>query len=1037
MSHARAFRPHSLLCLLCLVAAVLPAVCIAADYAALAKKLLSADGVRRGVCLHIGCGDGRLTAALGSVRDDIVHGVDSDAASVLKTQAAIRAAGAYGRVSADSADLAHLPYADEIANVVVVDDAARAFKAGLTVAEILRVLAPMGTAFINAAPDRQDVAAAAEAAGADALKTQDLDASWLRLVKRWPTEIDEWRQPRHNAARTAISADKRIGPVTGLAWLQGEEFSRLWTPLTGVVSANGRNFYLKKPLPGATRGPSTLEARDAFNGTRLWELPCAGDASALVAVADTVYTRLKTDGPVVALDAATGKTLRTFDIGGSLTLHSGELIVRVAQDRWDVIEMPKGTSRLSFRVPRAAKGSAALFVDGAAYFVLAAEDGAANGEIVCMEYETGKLRWRAPNTGDGLLYWCRNGLLLTCPAPLPRPKRGDPPPPQEFVQAFSTDGGKHLWEWPLTRKKGGKPSAFYMGDVVWIYDNVDTIPPGTPADAEPPEGGWPKNRGYVGLDPLTGRNIRRDSGPWKDFGRCGPDLATERYILGMDMSVYDMANGMALYACHFARGDCQISYLPANGMMYNYGHQCSCNPYIGGVAAMSPRPLKKPAEMTAGVAATLKKGPAYGRKPAPNSVAEADWTSFRHGAFRGAVSSATVPGDVKEAWRAKLGSSLTPPVAAGDAVYVAVTDEHRVVCLERSTGEVRWQFTAGARIETPPTVVEGRVLVSARDGRLSCLDAASGELVWSLQCAPAEQRIPVHGQLESLWPLFGSAVVDGIAYVCTGRHSDADGGLFLLAIEPATGRLLWKENLRGLPPYRTDPHVKDIWRNRNGDNVGLYGSGTYNDVPISDGKTIFIGTLGVDIATRKATIDPAGSALFAGPGTFSWDTTRPADDRAGRNIWTFYTGRRAKRGGAARPITGSLLAIHGPQLWGVTHRRGRTTAIVSLFARPSGLPVPEGTEPLRWRVTPPAKHTRVKALAVAGDKLLAATQPGGTRFGQEDVQKGELWILSAKDGTTLSRLELGAPPSFDALAAAPGRIYLTTDAGDLIAFEAK
>ncbi len=119
-------------------------------------------------------------------------------------------------------------------------------------------------------------------------------------------------------------------------------------------------------------------------------------------------------------------------------------------------------------------------------------------------------------------------------------------------------------------------------------------------------------------------------------------------------------------------------------------------------------------------------------------------------------------------------------------------------------------------------------------------------------------------------------------------------------------------------------------------------------------------------------------------------------------------------------------------------RRGRSTARASVFAKASGLPTPDAVAPPHgWRTAPPAKDTRVKALVVAGDKVLTATQPGGTRYGQKNVQKGELWILSATDGTTLSRVSLGTIPRFDGLAATPDRIYLATDAGQVIAFEAK
>lgn len=70
-----------------------------------------------------------------------------------------------------------------------------------------------------------------------------------------------------------------------------------------------------------------LVARDAFNGTILWKRPIdkwfphlwpfkSGPAQLqrrLVAVGDCVYVTLGLDAPLVCLDAATGRTLRTYE----------------------------------------------------------------------------------------------------------------------------------------------------------------------------------------------------------------------------------------------------------------------------------------------------------------------------------------------------------------------------------------------------------------------------------------------------------------------------------------------------------------------------------------------------------------------------------------------------------------------------------------------------------------------------------------------------------------------------------------------------
>ena len=85
-----------------------------------ASRILDAAGVKGGLVVHIGCGDGRLTAALRAGDAYVVHGLDADAANVEKARTHIRSLDLYGRVSAEQwADAARLPYADNLVNLVV------------------------------------------------------------------------------------------------------------------------------------------------------------------------------------------------------------------------------------------------------------------------------------------------------------------------------------------------------------------------------------------------------------------------------------------------------------------------------------------------------------------------------------------------------------------------------------------------------------------------------------------------------------------------------------------------------------------------------------------------------------------------------------------------------------------------------------------------------------------------------------------------------------------------------------------------------
>jgi len=75
-----------------------------------AKSILNAAGVKGGLVVHLGCGDGKLTAALRAGDSFLVHGLDADADNVAKARKHVRSLGVYGKVSIDQLTGAALPY---------------------------------------------------------------------------------------------------------------------------------------------------------------------------------------------------------------------------------------------------------------------------------------------------------------------------------------------------------------------------------------------------------------------------------------------------------------------------------------------------------------------------------------------------------------------------------------------------------------------------------------------------------------------------------------------------------------------------------------------------------------------------------------------------------------------------------------------------------------------------------------------------------------------------------------------------------------
>ncbi|MEE8452941.1 MAG: hypothetical protein V3R99_13530, partial [Thermoguttaceae bacterium] len=65
-----------------------------------ADAIYDATGVQGGLVVHLGCGDGTLTATLRASDRYLVRGLDTDAANVAKTRALLHAKRIYGPVSA-------------------------------------------------------------------------------------------------------------------------------------------------------------------------------------------------------------------------------------------------------------------------------------------------------------------------------------------------------------------------------------------------------------------------------------------------------------------------------------------------------------------------------------------------------------------------------------------------------------------------------------------------------------------------------------------------------------------------------------------------------------------------------------------------------------------------------------------------------------------------------------------------------------------------------------------------------------------------
>jgi len=114
-----------------------------------------------------------------------------------------------------------------------------------------------------------------------------------------------------------------------------------------------------------------------------------------------------------------------------------------------------------------------------------------------------------------------------------------------------------------------------------------------------------------------------------------------------------------------------------------------------------------------------------------------------------------------------------------------------------------------------------------------------------------------------------------------------------------------------------------------------------------------------------------------------------------------------------RVLMGTLLVWTGERIFGLNNDQNQ------IFCTPR-----KGKQ--IWTMTTP-EGSCPKAIVRAGDKVLVAAMPD-----EKDVTRGEVWILSAEDGSKLGQVALPAAPRFDGMAVIAGKVVVTTQDGRVV-----
>ncbi len=1016
------------------------------------------SGIQGGIVVHLGCDDGRETASMLLNSSYLVHGLDTDGANIAKARAYIRSKNLYGAVSVAKYNGTTLPYGNNIVNLIVADTLGNVSRE-----EAMRVLVPLGAMVVGG----------------------------KKTVKPWPKNIDDWPQYLNKADNNAVAKDSVVGPPRHIQWLDKPTWCRshMGIPtVANLVSGDGRLFSIEDAappdnpfLPAAFR----LVARDAFNGKELWErkitrwesvtmyIKCqpVQQQRRMAVVGDTLYCTLELEGPVSALNAATGEVLKTYENTGpvqEVAYDQGILFLNVG-DRfstaaYNIVKLkdkpfvegvdPAGPFHgASFRRgyspeirdkenpissilaidPKTGKElwavrdidnyTAATFSIKGDYAVYQAAKG-----LFCVNSKTGKKIWAKEKSivnavgHDSLTPGTSpNTVVITDDKVFSVEASGTTKPasnPKNTVYAYALKDGKELWQAPVGGNYESSSDICYVKGTLWV-------------------GGQNPTQYNVETGAVIKKIVQKMTGPM-GHDRCYRNYITEKYFINSKTGGVDFLDleTSKEFPNHWTRGGCGSGVLPANGIVYTTPYSCQCSVgsmFQGMNAYASTQPSLQASDQPIAVkrAVRLEKGPAYDKITESAPATAADWPAYRYNGFRSGVTKAELPTKLSMRWEAKLPTQPSAVTIAAGKVFACDIDTHTLYALDNSDGKTKWTFTADGRIDSPPAYYKGMVLFGSRDGWVYCLRASDGALAWRFKDLP-DRLIGAFGQLESAWPVTGSVLIlNDKLYFAAGRSSFLDGGIFLYALNPRTGEVLKSRSCYG--PFTEE----------NGFPVGL-DAGFKNDVLVTDGTKLYLRQKAFDLNLADVLADthiiPTGGFLDGEPQhRTSWNigpsiSKRNAGDilvTDGTNyyevqgfpLWANHSYFDPRRSGYTLFARTSASAPRATPKGAVRARRGKKSG-----AKAAGI------NRALWRQDIPITG---KAMAMAGNVLFVAGEP--MKLDDPSYKNyvaayngklgGRLLAISVADGTQLDEYKLKAAPVWDGIAIANEQLYISLEDG--------
>lgn len=960
--------------------------------------ILKEYGRTKGFCLVLGANKMDATSPvpiqIAKKTDMLIHAIVTNQEALKNIKKLTRANKLIGQLRSDTASLNQLPFVNDIVNLLIIDDESLPIQES----EIQRIVAPGGVIC------RWD------------------GVKYIFKTNPRPGDMGTWLHTAGDPGWNRKGDDKLAPLKPEIRWQDGIPISfNAWASCRAYVVTERHCFALSsielenlnENTPSRSKHELYLSARDAFSGLPLWKINCnyTDDGSALTPrnslplVANSEYVYSYRDGEIFGANAKTGEIEQNYPVAYPTTrlLIKDDVLIssgtksKVAYGLWHPWVSPSNDGKLE--VFDIVKGVKLWEVEGACQDVVVEKDKV----FVLMHYwPNSKGSTKFPPKGKKIdptletiakvtAYHIKTGELLW--------ESVDPSFVNERAPTITCAGAGVVVVSRVFENKGFSVLSSDSGKLLWSED-VERVSGKALCISIVDDELWYKNEAR---DPKTGKHI--GDVPVIRNGMCTPPAILDHLvILGRRVTItprIDPVTKKDVQSVGAIRGACIQGFAPANGMFYTGQNRCKCNAQcLPGFIAMGAAPTPKQEDFKK--PRPIVKGEAYNN--VKKTELEEDAFSILMGSNeRNNHTKAPLPkslhilwessvvkkssSPLADVWKARGRNIISAPTTGYGKIFTTAIDSGVVTALNAETGKEEWSFVAEGRVDMPPTLGNGMAVFGCRNGWVYALRASDGVLAWKTRIGPMDLRMVAFGQIESLWPVPGSVLLnDGVIYTSAGKTSENNGGLIVMALDAKTGEQKWTRII-GSPFLRQ------------------------NDILSYKNNSVFI---------RHMKMNPND-----GSGEIPVSTKENKSSLAGLadGVWTHQTSRRSgkiKRGN----ISMEMLAWNNETTFGITDKYGKLKCVAINTDKTNAKKIK--TDDYLWEVLP-AKGALYEAMLLSDDTLAL-----GGRIYQEDKLKGYIELLDTATGKSKNKLTLKSFPVFQGIATLNGKLYLSMNDGSVV-----